>query len=89
MGADELTALVFRILRVDLLSVGPEFTEDSNMTEAGLDSLALAQLLLEIEQATGRWVDEALLTRENLATARTFARAIHAAYFAAQAAGSP
>ena len=73
-----LTELVHRILRDDLLAVGDEFTARSNLVDAGLDSLAVTQLMLAIEEATGHWVDESLLTPENLETAETLASCIHA-----------
>jgi len=87
VSEEALTELIFGIVRRDLLSVGSDFTPDSSMNEAGLDSLAVAQLLLEVEQATGQWVDEALLTPRNLASVRAFAKAVHAAHFAGRAAG--
>jgi len=34
--------------------------------------------MLAIEEATGHWVDESLLTPENLETAETLASCIHA-----------
>jgi len=75
---ERLTELVHRILRDDLLAVGAEFTARSNLVDAGLDSLAVTQLMLAIEEATGHWVDESLLTPENLETAETLASCIHA-----------
>jgi len=75
---ERLTELVHRILRDELLSVGPEFTPTSNLVAAGLDSLAVTQLMLSVEEATGVWVDESLLTPENLENAETLAACIHA-----------
>ena len=66
---EALTERVYRILREDLLSVGDEFTPTSSLIDAGLDSLAVTQLLLAIEESTGVWVDESLLTEETLASA--------------------
>ena len=37
----------------------------------------MTQLLLAIEEATGMWTDESLLTPENLETAETLAASIH------------
>ena len=69
---------VFAILRHDLLAVGDEFTADSDLVASGLDSMAVTQLMLAIEESTGVWVDESLLTPENLATARSLAACVHA-----------
>jgi acyl carrier protein len=73
----ELTRRVFEILRDDLLRAGPGFTTRSSLVEAGLDSLALTQLLLSIEEETGVWVDESLLTPENLASAEALAALVY------------
>ena len=80
---EALTTRVFEILRDDLLSVGPEFTRRSNLVDAGLDSLAVTQLLLAIEESTGVWIDESLLTEETLASAETLADCVHARLAAA------
>ena len=72
----ELVRIIFDILRTELLSVGSEFTEQSSLVDAGLDSLAVTQLLLAIEEVTGVWVDESLLTPENLASAESLAACV-------------
>ena len=74
---ERLAELIHRILRDDLLEVPPDFTPASNLIEAGLDSLAVTQLMLSIEESTGVWVDESLLTPENLASAETLAACVH------------
>jgi len=70
---EALVERVHAILRDDILAVGTEFSPRSNLVEAGLDSLAVTQLLLSIEESTGVWVDESLLTPENLRTSETLA----------------
>ena len=74
---EALAQRVYEILKNDLLSVGEGFTVQSGLIEAGLDSLAITQLLLAIEESTGIWVDESLLTPEILATSETLAECIH------------
>jgi acyl carrier protein len=74
---EELTKRIFEILRDDLLQVDDGFTPRSNLLEAGLDSLAVTQLLLAIEEQTGIWVDESLLTPEILESAETLATCVH------------
>jgi acyl carrier protein len=73
-----LAELIHRILRDDLLEVTEDFTPRSNLIEAGLDSLAVTQLMLSIEETTGVWVDESLLTPENLESAEALAACVHA-----------
>jgi acyl carrier protein len=74
---EELTGKVFGILRDEILTVESDFSTRSNLIEAGLDSLAVTQLMLSIEELTGVWVDESLLTPENLESAETLAALVH------------
>ncbi|MFN2426357.1 MAG: phosphopantetheine-binding protein [Candidatus Binatia bacterium] len=75
----ELEQKIFDIVRQDILTVGDGFTKDSNLIEAGLDSLALTQLMLAIEESTGVWVDESLLTEETLASVVTLSALVQQA----------
>jgi acyl carrier protein len=72
-----LTRFIFETLRDDLLSASDDFTPESDLIEAGLDSLAATQLLLALEEHTGVWVDESVLTPENLASSAALARCVH------------
>lgn len=74
---EKLALLIHRILRDDLLEVSDDFSPASDLIAAGLDSLAVTQLMLSIEESTGVWVDESLLTPENLASAETLAACVH------------
>jgi len=74
---ETLSQRVFEILRDEILDVGDDFTPKSDLVEMGLDSLAVTQLMLSIEESTGIWVDESLLTPENLETAEALARCVH------------
>jgi len=71
-----LAKRIWEILRDELLSVGSDFSPDSDLVESGLDSLALTQLMLSIEEITGVWVDESMLTPENLKSAETLAACV-------------
>ena len=70
---EEMTQVVFEILRDEILSAGEGFTPQSNLVDSGLDSLAVTQLLLSVEERTGVWVDDSLLTPENLESAESLA----------------
>ena len=74
---EEVIQRVFEILRDDILTVGEDFTQRSNLVKAGLDSLAVTQLMLAIEESTGVWVDEGWLTPENLDSAETLGVLVH------------
>lgn len=73
MTQDELEQSIFDIVREGILTVDDTFTKEANLIEAGLDSLALTQLMLAIEESTGVWVDESLLTEDTLASVVTLA----------------
>ncbi len=77
MTREELEQRIFDIVREDILSVDDSFTRETNLIEAGLDSLALTQLMLAIEENTGVWVDESLLTEETLASVATLSALVH------------
>jgi len=77
MTREQLIDRIFSILKEDLLEVGDDFTRDSNLIAFGLDSLALTQLLLAIEEVTGVWVDESSITEESLASTVAFAELVH------------
>ena len=74
---DALIARVHAILRDEILSVPSDFSPESNLVASGLDSLAVTQLLLSIEEHTGIWVDESLLTPENLESSVTLAGLVY------------
>jgi acyl carrier protein len=73
---ETLTRRIYEILSDEILEVDASFTPASNLVEAGLDSLAVTQLLLALEESTGIWVDESLLTPENLASAEALAACV-------------
>ncbi|MEE3331005.1 MAG: acyl carrier protein [Myxococcota bacterium] len=73
---DDITRFIFETLRDELLSVDTEFTPEGDLIDAGLDSLTATQLLLAIEERTGVWVDESVLTPENLASCEALARSV-------------
>lgn len=75
---EAITQVVFEILRDEILSTGDDFTPRSNLVDSGLDSLAVTQLLLSVEERTGVWVDDSLLTPENLESAETLAALVSA-----------
>lgn len=77
MNREELEQRIFDIVREDILTVDDTFTKESDLIEAGLDSLALTQLMLAIEESTGVWVDESLLTEDTLASVVALTDLVH------------
>jgi len=61
-----------------LLETQPGFDVDSNLYESGLDSMAIMQLLILIEEEYGVALPESELTRQNFSTVRSVAGLIRA-----------
>jgi len=74
---EDVIARVFGILRDEILTVDDGFTPQSNLVDSGLESLGLTQAMLAIEEQTGIWVDESLLTPEHLETSETLGDLVH------------
>lgn len=62
------------IVTQDVLEVGPDFNAQSNLFDAGLDSMAIMQLLLLIEQNFGVQLPAAKLTQEHFSSVDDLAR---------------
>ena len=65
---------LLEIVSQDILEVGPGFNAQSNLFDAGLDSMAIMQLLLLIEQNFGVRLPAAKLTREHFSSIDDLAR---------------
>lgn len=74
---EALVEHVFGVVRDEILGAGDSFTPQSNLVEAGVDSLALTQILLSIEERTGFWLDESLLTPASLASVESLVDLVH------------
>lgn len=70
----EKTKKLLDIISGEILEVGPDFNAQSNLHEAGLDSMATMQLLIKIEQSFGVQLAASKLTKENLSTVENLAR---------------
>ena len=60
-----------------LLEVQPGFGLESNLYDNGLDSMAIMQLLLLVEEEYGVAIPDCALTRQNFQTVRQVAQLIH------------
>jgi acyl carrier protein len=68
---------LLRLVREHLLDgIDEDFDALSSLPDAGLDSMAIMQLLLLIEDRFGVWLPEEDLTRENFGCIRSLARAV-------------
>ena len=59
-----------------LLETQPGFDADSDLYEAGLDSMALMQLLILVEEEYGVSIPESALTKQNFSTVRHLSQLI-------------
>jgi acyl carrier protein len=69
-------ARLVELLSQQILDVEPGFDETSNLFEAGLDSMAIMQLLLLVEREFGVRLPVAKLTRENFSSVCDLAKLI-------------
>ena len=63
-------------LRTDLLEAGPDFGIDSDLFAAGLDSMAIMQLTLIIEEEFGVPLPDRVITRATFSSARRIAEVV-------------
>ena len=67
---------LLEIIRTEILEATAPLTPESDLFEAGLDSMAIMQLLLHIEDHFGVALEPADLSRENFRTAARIAALI-------------
>lgn len=65
---------LLELVSQDILEVGPDFNAQSNLFDAGLDSMAIMQLLLLIEQNFGIRLPAEKLTQEHFTSVDDLAR---------------
>jgi acyl carrier protein len=73
---DTLERELIELISTSLLVTGPEFGVESSLADAGLDSMAVVQLLLLLETRYGVWMPEEDLTPDNFASVRSLAQAL-------------
>ena len=74
----EIEVKLIAIAREDLLELEDDFGVEDDLFEAGLDSMAIMQLLLLIEENFGVAIPASELSRENFSTAKAIAQLIRA-----------
>ncbi len=72
----ELEDGVREMITERLLEVDEDFNDDADLFEAGLDSMAIMQLLLLLEERFGVAIPHGAVTRENFRTIRTVAELV-------------
>ena len=56
------------IIASDILEIGPEFAVTDDLFEAGLDSMSIMRLLIQVENTFGCRIPLAQVNRENFST---------------------
>jgi acyl carrier protein len=75
---ESLEQQLVQLVSERLLETAPDFNADSNLYDSGLDSMAIMQLLILIEEEYGVTLPEGELTRQNFSTVRSVAGLIRA-----------
>lgn len=70
---DTLEQQLVTLISERLLETRPGFGADSDLYENGLDSMAIMQLLVLLEEEYGVSISESALTRKNFGTVRRLA----------------
>lgn len=74
-GGDKKSKLL-EIISTEILAVETEFHEDTDLFEAGLDSMAIMQLIIRIESEFGVRLRVGDINRDNFSTVRKIAALI-------------
>ena len=72
----EKEAKLLSIISSDILEIGPEFAVTDDLFEAGLDSMSIMRLLIQVENAFGCRIPVAQVNRENFSTVSKIATLI-------------
>ena len=75
---ESLEQQLVQLVSERLLETQPGFDADSNLYDSGLDSMAIMQMLILIEEEFGVSLPESELTRQNFSTVRSVAALIRA-----------
>jgi acyl carrier protein len=73
MGGDAIESRVLRLIAERVLEVAPEFGVESDLFAAGLDSMAIMQLILALEEAFGQSIPIESVSRANFSSVRAVA----------------
>jgi acyl carrier protein len=72
---EQLADRIFRRIASDLLELSAVSGVDVDLFAAGLDSMAIMQIILMLEQEFGVHLPDVAVTRQTFATARSIAQA--------------
>ena len=71
-----LATKILHLIRLELLETHPDFSIDSNLFDAGLDSMAIMQLSLLVERDFGISIPETRIVRATFSSAKSLAQVL-------------
>lgn len=74
--SEEIALRLLERIRAELLEIGAGFGIDDDLFHAGLDSMAIMQVIMILEEEFGAKLPDRLIKRETFATARAVAGAV-------------
>lgn len=74
--ASPLAAKILQLIRHELLETQDDFTIDSNLFDAGLDSMAIMQLSLLLERDFGVSIPEKLIVKATFSSVRNLSQVL-------------
>lgn len=75
-AADEIAARLLSRIRAEILELEPAFGAEDDLFHAGLDSMAIMQVILILEEEFGVKLPDCAIKRETFATARSIATVV-------------
>ena len=75
---EDVTEALVAFVNAEIMAAGRDIGPDDDLERAGVDSLALLQVLLFVERRYGFWIPDEDLTDEVTRTARSLARYVAA-----------
>jgi len=73
---EQIRARLLEVISGEILETDASFDAQSNLFEAGLDSMATMQLLLKVEQLFGVQIPPGEMTQDNFSTVDDLARIV-------------
>jgi acyl carrier protein len=71
-----LATKILHLIRLELLETHPDFGIDSNLFDAGLDSMAIMQLSLLVERDFGISIPETRIVKATFSSAKSLAQVL-------------
>lgn len=77
IDVEQIESDLIDFLQREVFSPEVALTSETNLIEAGFDSMSLVRLLLHVETTHGLWIPEGEITTESLQSVRTLSTVVH------------